>query len=393
MTPGARLQAAIEILDRVIAAARDGGAAADAIVRRELAARRYAGSHDRRAITEWVFRAIRHCAERPPSGRAALLALIEAEEPALLAEFDGGPHAPTPPDPSEPRATSGRAPRWLIRRLEATLGRQGAAAFLAASLERAPLDLRVHRLRAPDAGAVAAQLPFATEPVRGLPVRLPWALRAPSGSPVEATSAYREGLVEVQDAGSQAVVAWCAARPGERVVDLCAGAGGKTLALGVDMAGEGRLIACDVDRERLARLHPRAERAGVAVETRLLNPPREADALQDLEGRADLVLVDAPCSGTGTWRRAPELRWRLTPRRLAAFARLQDRLLDLGARLVRPGGRLVYAVCSVLADEGPARAAAFLSRHGGWRAGERHLLDPARHGCDGFFVAIFRRHG
>jgi 16S rRNA (cytosine967-C5)-methyltransferase len=183
------------------------------------------------------------------------------------------------------------------------------------------------------------------------------------------------------------------------VVDLCAGAGGKTLGLAAAMANAGRIVACDADRQRLSRLMPRAGRAGVAiVETRLLDGGRESLALEDLAGGADLVVVDAPCSGTGTWRRNPEARWRLTPERLARVAALQARLLDVAAGLVKPGGILVHIVCSLLDEEGAGQAEAFLARHPGWQSdpvalpagsprGPGLRLTPADDGTDGFFVA------
>jgi 16S rRNA (cytosine967-C5)-methyltransferase len=167
------------------------------------------------------------------------------------------------------------------------------------------------------------------------------------------------------------------------------------------MANEGRLIACDSDRGRLSRLPQRAARAGVSIaESRLLDPGREAEALADVAGRADLVLVDAPCSGTGTWRRNPETRWRVTPERLDRLTALQARLLDLGATLLKPGGILVYAVCSLLAEEGRRQAEALAARsslvpepvpiQAGRPAGPGLLLSPAKDGTDGFFVARWR---
>jgi 16S rRNA (cytosine967-C5)-methyltransferase len=167
------------------------------------------------------------------------------------------------------------------------------------------------------------------------------------------------------------------------------------------MENTGTLLACDTDRGRLSRLSPRAERAGVAIaRTLLLDPGREAEALADWRGRADAVLVDAPCSGTGTWRRNPEARWRLTPAQLESYAALQARLLDLAATLVRPGGRLVYVTCSLLDAEGARQADAFLAGNPQWRADPLHLpagrargqgtrLSPYHDGTDGFFIARF----
>lgn len=388
MTPQARVQAAIELLDAVITAARTGGASADRTLADQFRQRRYMGSGDRRAVRELVFSAIRACGPMPASGRAAMLRLA-ASDPGLTALFDGARHAPAPIAPSEQPAEAGLAPAWLEMRLTES-GIEGAAA--AALLGRAPLDLRINRLK-------AGRLEL---PLSGESLAAPDGLRFPPGTPVEQWDAYQQGLIEVQDAGSQLTCLAVAASPGETVIDLCAGAGGKTLALAAAMDNRGRLLACDSDRTRLSRLTPRAERAGASmIETRLLNPGHEHEALADLTGQADAVLVDAPCSGTGTWRRNPEARWRLTERELARLVALQARLLDLAATLVRPGGRLVFVTCSLLDAEGADQAAGFLARHSGWRAttpmlpagtvrGAGVRLDPVHDGTDGFFVAQFK---
>ncbi len=389
MRDPARLQAAIEILDLVIAAARTEGAAADTVVQRYFAARRYAGSKDRAAVRELVYMAIRNLGDLPVSGRAAMLAIAETAAPDLLPMFDGSPHAPTAITAGEPRATTGVAPAWLLERMKARFG-PCVSAEAAALLQRAPVDLRINRLKTTDVEAIRAALPVESAPPIGLPIALPFALRLSSPAVLEAHPMLLSGHMEVQDAGSQAVVAFCAAAPGENVVDLCAGAGGKTLALAADMAGVGALIACDTDRGRLQAMEPRLARAGAAsfVEVRMLNPEQEAAQLSDIAGMADLVLVDAPCSGTGTWRRNPELKWRLTPERLERLVTIQARLMDLGASLLKPGGRLVFAVCSVLAEEGEAQADRFAARSGAVETA-RLALSPAVHGCDGFFVASF----
>ena len=389
MTPQARVQAGIEILDAVIAAARNKGAPADRIIADWFRPRRYAGSKDRRAVRELVYAAIRQCGEVPVSGRAAMLRVAEGD-PALASLFDGSRHAPAPVVPGEPVASGGTAPGWLAEALAAS----GVdAAGQAALLQRAPVDIRINSLK-----AALAVLP---EP--GEPTIAPLARRFPPDTNVEQWPAYQAGAIEVQDAGSQLVCDAVAARPGEAVVDLCAGAGGKALALAAAMDNQGRLLACDADRARLSRLMPRAERAGVSIaETRLLDGGREAAALADWAGRADAVLVDAPCSGTGTWRRNPESRWRLTPAEVARLAALQQRLFDLAATLVRPGGRLVYVVCSLLDAEGADQVAGFLGRHPAWRAvvpplgaGERRgdglRLTAQFDECDGFFVARLER--
>lgn len=260
---------------------------------------------------------------------------------------------------------------------------------LPALVGRAPLDVRVNPLRPAD-------------PPEGVPLRIPGGLRLPTGTPIEALPAFREGGIEVQDEGSQIVGLALPAAPGDRIVDLCAGAGGKTLALAARMRNQGVLLACDTDRVRLSRLPPRAARAGASViETRLLDPEREMRALAEWRGSADGVLVDAPCSGTGTWRRNPEARWRLTSARLDRLRALQGHVLATGAALVRPGGALVYVVCSLLDAEGPDQVDAFLADQPGWTADGLQLpagaphgagwrLEPARDGTDGFFVARLR---
>ncbi|HEY1605957.1 MAG TPA: RsmB/NOP family class I SAM-dependent RNA methyltransferase [Allosphingosinicella sp.] len=396
MIPAARVQAAIEILDLVIAAARDGGPAADTLVARYFATRRYAGSKDRRAVRDLVYRAIRAAAERPDSGRAALLNAASGD-PDLLAAFDGSRHGPAPVAPGE-IVEAGEAPAvpaWLIQRLDPCL----AADEWPALLGRAPLDLRVNRLQGTREQAMRALAEAVPTPLS------PIGLRLPDGFRVEETGAWSSGLVEIQDEGSQLLGLACAAKPGMAALDLCAGAGGKTLALAAEMNDEGRLVASDTDRARLSRMGPRLERAGVTiVETRLLDPGREKEALGGLAGAMDLVLVDAPCSGTGTWRRNPELRWRLNPERLRRFVEAQARLLDLAASFVRPGGALVYAICSILAEEGRGQAEAFSARSAlvpediatpfaedfGRAAGPGRLLSPRRDGTDGFFVARWR---
>ncbi len=388
MTPAARIQAAIELLDRIIEAARTAGPAADTLISRYFGERRYAGSKDRRAVRELVYRAIRRSGERPESGRAAILGLAQ-EDPQLLALFDGSPHGPDPVVEGEPVAVASAAPAWLDAHFDPLIDEGEVRALIG----RAPLDLRVNRLKA-DLATARATLPQAA------PTPLsPIGLRAPEGFQVEESAAWREGLVEVQDEGSQLLALGCEAAPEMVVVDLCAGAGGKTLALAAEMANRGRIVAADTDRGRLSRMRPRLERAGAGiVEERLLDPGRELEGLSDVTGSADLVVVDAPCSGTGTWRRNPETRWRLTPERLARLVELQARLLDVAAELARPGGILVYAVCSVLEEEGRGQAEAFARRRSaliskafpivaGRLAGLGQLLSPARDGTDGFFFA------
>ncbi len=391
MTPAARVQSAIGILDQVIAAARGQGAPADRIVADWARGNRYAGSKDRRAIRELVYAAIRACGPVPQTGRSAMLRLAQTDAD-LAALFDGSGYGPPAIGADEPVAQGGVAPAWLEHRL-ADSGVSGEQAQ--AMLGRAPLDLRVNTLKADPAGL--------TLPVGAEPLPVPNALRLPAGTQVEEWAAYKDGLIEVQDAGSQLACMAVGAAAGELVIDLCAGAGGKTLALAAAMANEGTLIAADSDRRRLGQLAPRASRAGAKVaDTVLLDPGRELEALAPWLGKADAVLVDAPCSGTGTWRRNPEGRWRLTPQELDKLTALQARLLAIAAQLVRPGGRVVYVTCSLLDEEGPGQVGRFLAGQQDFAATGPHLplgeprgpgwrLTPADHHTDGFFIASLSR--
>lgn len=389
MTPAARLQAAIEILDEVIAAARADGPPADTIVTRYFKARRYAGSKDRRAVREMVFRAIRRSGEPPASGRSAIIGL--ADEDDELAALFGQVRGPEPRHAGEVGTEQSAVPRWLQRALSPLVQPEEWPTLL----ERAPLDLRVNVAR-------VAREELLARFENGVPtVHSPWGIRLPADRRVTDQPAYAEGLVEVQDEGSQLIALACSPKAGEQIIDLCAGAGGKSLALAA-AAPNAIIVATDSNRARLSQLPARAERARATIETKLLNPPRELEDLKDWRDGADLVLVDAPCSGTGTWRRNPEGRWRLTPERLDRLVASQERLLDIAAELVRPGGSLVYAVCSLLSREGAAQIARFLERHSSWisekliidggrRDGEGRLLTPAHDGTDGFFVARLGR--
>ena len=390
MTPAARVQGAIELLDAILAAATSGGAPADRVAAEWFRARRYAGGGDRRAIRELAWRAIRACGEIPPSGRAAML-LVARSDPTLASLFDGSTHGPPPIAEGEPVAEPGIVPAWLVEALTAS-GLDSVEQ--AALLERAPLDIRANRLK--------TTRETLREAIGGEIAAAPDALRFPAGTPAETWAEFAQGLFEVQDSGSQIACAALDVRPGEAVIDLCAGAGGKTLALAAALDNRGTLLACDTDRGRLSKLAPRANRAGAIVETRLLNPGEELEALGDWHERADAVLVDAPCSGTGTWRRNPETRWRLRPADLARHAALQARLLDIAAALTKPGGRIGYVVCSLLDAEGADQAAAFLARHPDWRAasvqppagrprGTGFRLTPFHDGTDGFFFTVLER--
>ena len=389
MTPAARLQAAIEILDEVIVSARDDGPPADTIVTRYFKHRRYAGSKDRRAVRELVFRAIRRSADRPPTGRAAVLGLAE-DEPSFLALF-GETRGPAQIEEDEASTRPGYVPEWL----QSELSPQVEQSEWPALLDRAPVDLRTNIARTSrddllpqfEGGAATALSP--------------WGIRLPSDSRLDDHPALQTGLTEVQDEGSQLIALACAVAGGDRVIDLCAGAGGKSLALAAAAPGA-TILATDSNRARLAKLDPRADKAGAVIEMMLLNPPHELEELGEWQNEADIVLVDAPCSGSGTWRRNPEGRWRLTPERLDRIVALQQRLLDLGAQLVKPGGILVYAVCSLLSREGAGQTERFLADRSSWISehapipggrpdGNGRLLTPGHDRTDGFFVARLRR--
>lgn len=392
MTPPARVQAAIELLDAIIFAARNKGASADRVAASFFAARRYAGSKDRRAVRELAWSAIRRFGECPTNARSAFVALAD-DDPELASLFDGSGYGPAALLDDEPRAKGGVLPEWLIQRFSDNLNVSEHSALL----ERAPLDVRVNALVATREAALAI-LPEAEI----LP-QTPYGLRLPTGFALDDHILLNTGQADIQDMGSQLIAYACRVAPGMAVLDLCAGAGGKTLALAAEMRGQGRLIASDTNRDRLSQLPQRAARAQVGnVETVLLNPGKEAAMLEGFAGECDVVLVDAPCSGSGTWRRNPETRWRLDERELGRLIDEQARILNIAASLVCEGGHLVYAVCSLLADEGMWQTASFLDRHAGWQAvecgieagrrdGAGRILTPAHDGCDGFYLARLQR--
>ncbi|RED15640.1 RsmB/NOP family class I SAM-dependent RNA methyltransferase [Parasphingopyxis lamellibrachiae] len=392
MRPAARLQAAIELLDEIIEATRGNGAAADTVIKRYFKTRRYAGSKDRRAVRELVYAAIRRYGTAPLDGRAAMVGLAQDQQD-LQSLFDGSEHGPATLAANETGAIPGGLPEWLRQEFAEAIDEQDIESLTG----RAPLDIRVNlgRTSREDVlGAIDGAEPGALSTS---------SIRLPRGYPIEQHELWRDGLVDIQDEGSQYIVDRCAAEPGMTIVDLCAGAGGKTLALHDRIGGEGRLIACDIDRRRLSNLAPRAARSGMSgIEARLLNPRQESTMLADIEDAADIVLIDAPCSGTGTWRRNPEARWRLNQSAIARYAESQARLLDIAAPLIKPGGYLVYIVCSLLAREGEGQIADFLKTRSDFSkvkaaneqalaSGEGFVLTPARHGTDGFFFARLQR--
>jgi 16S rRNA (cytosine967-C5)-methyltransferase len=364
------------------------------------------------------------------SPRAVLVGMLKRERglgtDAIARLADGSRYAPpalterererllTATLESAPPHVLGDYPEWLDPHLARVFGEERAEEG-AALASRAPLDLRVNTLKAEREDAIAALADLAPEPTRWSPQGLRIRLAADAKSPaVHAEPAYLKGLVEIQDEGSQLAALLAAAKPGEQVVDLCAGAGGKTLALAAAMANKGQLYATDDDKRRLAPIHARLERAGVR-NVQIRTPRSDGAELADLAARADLVLIDAPCTGTGAWRRNPDAKWRVRPGALDLRIKEQAAALDRAAPLVKPGGRIAYVTCSVLSNENGDQVRAFLARHAEFSVekpnqaagalGERAymflkaallseeglLMTPRRTDTDGFFVSIMRR--
>ncbi|MFZ3238547.1 MAG: RsmB/NOP family class I SAM-dependent RNA methyltransferase [Stellaceae bacterium] len=435
MTPGAQVATAIEILTEI----DTGGRPADDAAADHFRRRRYIGSTDRAQIAGHVYAALRHRAVLDwwiarlgrgvvaPAARSRVLTalvLVEGWRPDAVADAcDGDRFRParlgaaearlidglggrTLRHPEMPRAVANDLSEWLEPYLERAFGKD-LEREMAALNTPAPIDLRVNLLKA-DRNTVRRAL--AAEGVAAQPTPLsPIGLRLKKRAPLSGLAAFKDGLFDVQDEGSQLAALMAGARPGMRVVDFCAGAGGKTLALAAGMANRGKLVACDVSARRLERAARRLRRAGIGnVERRVLSSERDQWVKHHARG-FDRVLVDAPCLGTGTWRRNPDAKWRSRPEDLTELVERQQQILRSAARLVRPGGRLVYVTCSLLREEDEAQAEAFLAEEhdfalvpaaraweeaigGASPAGDRYLfLTPARHGTDGFFVAIFER--
>jgi 16S rRNA (cytosine967-C5)-methyltransferase len=374
MTPAARLQAAIDILDEVFEALRSNGPAADVIVARYFRSRRYAGSKDRGAVREYVYAGLRHATTlESATGRFAMLGQNLPEIDALFGVDQ--PHAP----PAFSDTEKQDALRWAATQDEFLTSLAPDAALLAALKNRAPLDLRVNTLQATRDNILAELQEFGAV---ATPLS-PFGVRLATPMMIEQHDAYTQGRVDIQDDGSQMVALACHAKPGDTVIDYCAGGGGKALALAALMHNQGLVIASDTSAERLARIAPRAARLGVDI-IRLASP-------KGLRAGADVVLVDAPCTGSGTWRRNPEGRLRLTPAYLEQMLKSQHEVLDRAAELLRGGGRLVYAVCSWIPAEGEGQVAAFLARRSGYTSVSAQQLRPDIHGCDGFYIAVLEK--
>jgi 16S rRNA (cytosine967-C5)-methyltransferase len=427
MRTGARINAAIEVLDEVLNRHRP---AANALADWGKS-HRFAGSGDRAAIGNLLYDALRR--------RRSLAAQMDSDTPraivlaaapralgltpsAVAAGADGSPHAVEPLTEAEqagllrqlpadtPVSVRGDFPDWLEPSFERAFG-AAAGEEGAALASRAPVDLRVNGLKADRDKVIRALARFSPAPTPYSPigVRLPVPEGAGRTPNVEAEAGHGKGWYEVQDEGSQIAALLAGAGPRKQVLDLCAGGGGKTLAFAAMMHNTGQVYAYDDDPQRLRPIFERLKRAGVR-NAQVLTAGDTA-ALQALGPRFDVVFIDAPCTGTGAWRRRPDAKWRLKPANLAQRRQEQQALLELAAPLVKPGGRLVYATCSILPEENGDQLAWFIARHpqlvvAPWRqawadvggeppssAGGKDalLLTPARHHTDGFFVASLIR--
>ena len=432
MTPAARVAAAIEVLTDVATRHRPASEALKDWGR----AHRFAGSGDRAAIGNLVFDVLRRRASlawRMGSDAPRALVLggwhhLWGEPLDAIAAAAADPHGPGALSEDERTSLSAGSldnapdwvradlPEWLSPRLSASLA-LGLVEEGEALARRAPVDLRVNTLKAKREKVLARLSRFeaVATPWSPVGVRVPVGERTARAPHVEGETEYARGWFEVQDEGSQVAALLAGARPGDQVVDLCAGAGGKTLALVAEMDNRGQVYAYDADARRFGDIVARIDRSG--ARNIQLRSPKTAEPLADLKDRADLVLIDAPCTGSGTWRRRPDAKWRLSDEQLAQRIVEQDGVLSDGARLVRAGGRLVYVTCSILPEENEARVAAFLAQAPDFAladpaeswltafadvvperfvttvgdAGRAIRLTPASAGTDGFFVAVMTR--
>jgi len=421
MRPAGRIQTAIEVLGAIYATPKP----ADAVMSSYFRSRRYIGSKDRADVAAQVYAALRHherigwwlkrvgLSEDARNSVLCWAMLDGLSHDELERLCSGGQYAPPElsnderekfkklegrsiEHPEMPVSVRLECPPWAEQQLRDHFG-DAFEAEMRAMQQSAAVDVRVNALKA---SREIAMETLAAEGIKTAPTKhSPLGLRVEGRPNLAASKAYKEGLIEIQDEGSQLVAQLMDAKPGEQVVDFCAGAGGKTLAIAAQMANKGRIIACDVMAGRLERAQERFRRAGVHnIETRVLTSERDPWVKRH-KGKFDRVLVDAPCTGVGVWRRNPDARWRLLGPGLENLLRTQEDILVSAARLVKPGGRLVYATCSLLAEENAQRVEVFLNNHGNefellpcGLNGHRYLeLTPARHDTDGFFGAVLVR--
>jgi 16S rRNA (cytosine967-C5)-methyltransferase len=433
MTPAARLSAAVEIIDAIDA---QRVPAAKALKEWGIA-HRFAGSGDRAAIAGLVWDVLRRRASsawimQSDTSRARVLGMLKLERgmdaDAISALCDGGRFSLEALNESEKSALTSRTlndapahiagdyPEWLDGYLAQAFGDERVAEATAMA-RRAPLDLRVNMLKATREKILPSLKHLGAQATPWSPNGLRIELGADARNPgIHAEEDFIKGAVEVQDEGSQLAALLANARPGEQVIDLCAGAGGKTLALAAAMQGKGRLIATDHDKRQLAPIYERLSRAGIH-NCDVRTPKGPNDTLSDIHASADLVLIDAPCTGTGTWRRNPDAKWRMRPGALEVRLKDQITVLDRAVDLVKPGGRIAYITCSVLPPENGDQIRSFVGRHPQFavvpsaqtlsvlwdkaedfaaamiQTPEGVLMTPRRTGTDGFFVSVLTRKG
>jgi 16S rRNA (cytosine967-C5)-methyltransferase len=431
MTPAAKLAAAIEVFD---ALEKDRRPVADALKAWGLA-HRFAGSGDRAGIAGLVYDALRRRASSAflmgaDTPRAILLGMLKRERGLDMATIDKladgsnyGPAALTDDERKRldaadmagaPPHVAGDYPEWLEPHFTRAFG-DARAEEGAALASRAPLDLRVNTLKADVFKAAAMLSDIKPEEARWSPWGLRVRLNADAKSPaIHAEPAFIKGMIEVQDEGSQLAALFSGAKPGEQVLDLCAGAGGKTLALAAMMQNKGQVFATDDDKRRLAPIHDRLTRSG-ARNVQVRTPKSVGGEIDDLAGKCDLVLIDAPCTGTGSWRRNPDAKWRMRPGALEQRQKEQASILDRAAALVKTGGRIAYITCSVLDEENGAQVRDFVARHPEFSvqppadvanalgeqaaafrkaarlSAEGILMTPRTTETDGFFVSVLKR--
>ncbi|HMO47514.1 MAG TPA: RsmB/NOP family class I SAM-dependent RNA methyltransferase [Rubrivivax sp.] len=419
MHPAALLELCTELLRRVL----KFDAPADGVVSAFFRAHRGLGQRERHTLAETVYAVLRrrllfqHLAQADKGGGERRLAMLgwQGTEAFLQAALEA--HERTWLDACRavdvatlPDKLRHNLPDWLAGALREQLPEAEFWPLAEALNQPAPLDLRVNLVKA---RREAVQHALAEAGIDALPTPYsPWGLRVSHKPALQKLDAFQRGEFEVQDEGSQLLVLLTGARRGEMVVDFCAGAGGKTLALGAAMRNTGRLYAYDTAGHRLDAMKPRLARSGLSNVHPVQLAHERDERIKRMAGKIDRVLVDAPCSGLGTLRRNPDLKWRQSPRSVQELQLKQHAILDSAARLLKPGGRLVYATCSLLRAENEDVADAFEARHGdAWQplpvqellaqaqvAGAAELaaygrlrLWPHRHGCDGFFAAVWQR--
>lgn len=426
MKPSARIQSTIDVLDRIKGNTR---VPMDSVIGDYMRHRRYIGSKDRANVVERVYHMARHHArlgwwltrcgvDDAPRLRVLVWLILGegADEKRLRGLFDGNQYSPAPLSEEElsvvqqcqgfdavlhedmPVEIRVECPALYAEKLKAQFGGNFEEEMLAL-LHPAPLDLRVNRFLTTREKVQESLKADGVE--SDVTPYSPVGLRCRGKSYLARTKAFRKGWIEIQDEGSQMIANLCEVTPGMQVMDYCAGAGGKTLALAAAMNRKGRIVAMDNDARRLEKGRQRYKKAQLAdiIEVRCLEEDKQHKWLKRQKEKFDVVLVDAPCSGTGTWRRNPDMRWTVFGPDLSELLGIQAEILGKAARAVKPGGRLVYATCSLLSDENEDQISAFLAAHTDFMVkpvdaalGDPYMrLSPLRHQTDGFFAAVLEK--